>query len=106
MRDSLKKSIGGPEDGLRVNLGQIKCLLLYFADYAVSKPQIWLNCSEDFQFVNDSKGGRCVPICQQWSPYSPLLVRISDIFIIISAAFSLVAGLGVLVLGCIRYKRM
>lgn len=64
--------------------------------------QSQLNCTKDFEFSN----GSCVPVCQQWSPFDPLTVQITDIAVLITASFAVVAGVAVLVISCIRCSRM
>lgn len=67
-----------------------------------------LNCSQDFISFNLSKHGGtiCAPECQRWSPFTPREVKITDILVVLSAALALVLGSAVLILGCIRCKKM
>ena len=68
-----------------------------------------LNCTQDFlpsRSSDSSNTVNCVPECQKWSPYTSFAVKITDIFIIVSASFSLISGSAVLILGCIRCKKM
>ena len=67
-----------------------------------------LNCAEDFIPFNFSENSilTCTPECQRWSPFTPRVVQITDIVVIISSTFALVTGSAVLVLGCLRCKKM
>lgn len=82
--------------------------MLNFSDNATSVAplDLQLNCSQDFTPFNDSGKMRCVPMCQWWSPYSPITVRVTNILTIVTATFTLLSGSAVVILGCIRRKRM
>lgn len=54
----------------------------------------------------DGQDSRCVPVCQQWSPYAPDILRVTNILIRVITFSALLAGSIVLILGYIRRKRM
>lgn len=64
-----------------------------------------LQCSEDFYCKPGSNGDTCNPTCQ-WKEYSRLTSDISDAFVVFSALVGVLAGIVVLVTGCMRRKRV
>ena len=63
-----------------------------------------LNCEESFFRENGSD--TCVPECGVWSEYSYVDLVITDMVILVSALIGFVSSIAVIVISCIRYKRM
>ena len=65
-----------------------------------------LQCQEDFSCTTVRNVSLCLPVCGRWEESSHVVVLAIDVVIILSAAIGLIASLAVLVIACIRWKRM
>ena len=63
-----------------------------------------LECRDGF-YKNDTLCA-CFPRCDTWEQYPHSTNVASDFFVVLSAAVGLIAGIAVLVISCIRWKRM
>ena len=64
-----------------------------------------LQCTEDFYCKTGANGDICTPTCQ-WKEYSPLSSDVSDAFVVFSAIVGVLAGIVVVVTGCMWRKRV
>ena len=48
----------------------------------------------------------CLPRCDTWELYSRTITVVTDVFTLLSASIGFIAGVAVLVISCIRRKRM
>ena len=69
-----------------------------------SDTELFLPCEENFFRENGSD--TCVPECGVWSEYSYVDLVVTDMVILVSAVIGFVSSIAVLVISCIRYKRM
>ena len=58
-------------------------------------------CREGFY----CESGICLPRCDEWEQYPHAIVVAIDVIVILSAAVGLIAGIAVLILSCISWKR-
>lgn len=70
----------------------------------MSPEQDLLPCREDFFREEGSED--CVPSCYTWREYSDTEVIVVDVLVLLATVIGLVAGLVVLVISLIRFKRM
>lgn len=63
-----------------------------------------LPCREDFFREEGSES--CVPNCYTWREYSPAEVIVTDVVNILANSVGFIAGLAVVVISLIRFKRM
>ena len=61
-------------------------------------------CRDGF-YKNDTLCA-CLPRCDTWEQYPHSTTVASDFFVVLSATVGLIAGIAVLVISCIRWKRM
>ena len=61
-----------------------------------------LECHDGF-YVNAMS---CLPRCDTWEQHPHSTIVITDVFVLLSAAIGLIAGVAVLVIAYIRRKRM
>jgi len=65
-----------------------------------------LQCQEGFSCSAMGNTSLCLPVCGHWAQYSRGTVVAIDVAIILSAAIGVIASVAVLVVSCIRWKRM
>ena len=73
-----------------------------------SNNRIGSNCSvecRDGFYINTTLCA-CLPRCDTWEQYPHSTTVASDVFVVLAAIVGLIAGIAVLVISCIRWKRM
>ena len=78
-------------------------VLLSFAARSASCGDV-LTCRDEFHV--DEASCLCVPTCMVWSPYSEVERRVSDLFVILAASFAIISGVVVLILSCVRCRKV
>ena len=63
-------------------------------------------CRKGFFREKDDEKGPCFPHCEKWKEYSDSEVIGTDVVILGSAVIGVVAGLAVIVISIVRFKRM
>ena len=61
-------------------------------------------CSEGFYC--DQSTARCLPLCKEWNEYPRSTEVATDVVVILSACIGVISATVVLVLSCVRWKRM
>lgn len=67
-------------------------------------PSPSLQCTKGFE--NDPSSAQCRPTCGVWTPYSEVENRISSVIVIVSGAVAIISGALVLILSCVRCKKV
>jgi len=57
-------------------------------------------------FYVDTNSNRCRPRCSEWTPYTTVEQNITDIATIGAGIVAIISGIFVLILACVRCKRM
>ena len=65
-----------------------------------------LQCQEGFSCSTVGNTSLCLPVCGSWKQYPDGVSLAIDVVIILSASIGFVASIAVLVISCIRWKRM
>ena len=63
-----------------------------------------LQCAKGFE--NDLSSALCRPTCGDWTPYSGVENNISNAVVIVSGAVAIISGTLVLILSCVRCKKV
>ncbi len=75
-------------------------ILLNYYDF------LWIYIWGRFMHSSYTIPGLCRPRCDKWEDFSKVVVTVIDVMTIISALIGLFSGTAVLMLSCIRWKRM